>query len=307
MILDSFYLPSLINKQCDTLGMDSLELCMDNKWWRQYPYAVHYSFNERGFRDKPWPQNVSDTVWCIGDSFTVGLGSPLEHTWPWLLSNRFASQKVINVSMNGASNMWIARKVRELVTEVKPKLLVVLWSFINRRELAWNDKTFEVLNDQLWCDFYQKICDPSWPQCNTLKEINNLPQHIRLEIATEHYSPFLDQWINSDGSLRDMPLLDEQRAQHYTLQYSDSDYENTIEQIASVENICQQQSIALIQGFIPNFSSREYLQDILNSVQSPCWGMTPKIDLARDGHHFDKVTAQWIVDQIAKMVGHAID
>lgn len=136
MILPDFILPSRVNQHWEYSGMDSIERCRDKKHFKAYPYKVEYRYNSRGFRDTEWPTDLTElqnAIWCIGDSFTVGLGSPIEHTWPYLLQKQ-TDRRTINVSLDGASNEWMYRKIKKLVEVVSPKTIVVQWSFLGRRE-----------------------------------------------------------------------------------------------------------------------------------------------------------------------------
>ena len=72
---------------------------------------VKYNYNSRGFRDNEWPtKNLVDTIWCFGDSFTVGLGQPQNECWPKVLESKI-NKKTINISLNGGSVNWITRQV----------------------------------------------------------------------------------------------------------------------------------------------------------------------------------------------------
>ena len=68
-----------------------------------YDYPINYQHNSRGFRDSEWPNDLDNIIWCVGDSFTKGLGAPVEHTWPSILQNK-TNKRCLNVSINGASN-----------------------------------------------------------------------------------------------------------------------------------------------------------------------------------------------------------
>lgn len=136
MILPNLRLSSRENQHWEFSGKDSIERCVDKKHFRSFPHAVTYNYNSRGFRDQEWPDSVQElrhAVWCIGDSFTVGLGSPLAHTWPAQLAAK-ADCRVINVSMDGASNQWISRKAQNILQELGPVDMVIMWSYTHRRE-----------------------------------------------------------------------------------------------------------------------------------------------------------------------------
>lgn len=135
MILPNLKLISFANYCANYTGIDSLvnaEKRRTKKHFLNYPYQIEYKYNSRGFRGPEWPSNVNDVCWCVGDSFTSGVGQPYEHTWPYVFSSK-SNIPTINVSMDGASNMWISRKTIELL-EVQPKYIIIQWSYIHRRE-----------------------------------------------------------------------------------------------------------------------------------------------------------------------------
>ena len=136
MILPSFYLSTRANQVWDYSGIDNADQCLDWVHFNNYPWPVQYKFNSRGFRDQEWPEDLhelKDAVWCFGDSFTVGFGAPWEHTWPFLLSKKI-NKRTINISMDGASNDWMSRKINEVIADIAPPWIAVQWSFTERRE-----------------------------------------------------------------------------------------------------------------------------------------------------------------------------
>jgi hypothetical protein len=137
MILSDFKINSLSNVELEFTGMDSLENCLDKNHFKNYPYKVSYKYNSRGFRDDEWPENLEDCIWCFGDSFTKGLGQNYKNTWPKVLQLQL-DIRTICMSMDGASNEWLSRKIVELVKTLKPKAIIVQWSFVNRRERILN-------------------------------------------------------------------------------------------------------------------------------------------------------------------------
>jgi hypothetical protein len=114
-------------------GLDHLATCLDRNHFNNYPYPVSYLYNSRGFRDSEWPENLSESIWCVGDSFTSGIGQPYEHIWPQVLENKL-KVRTINVSMDGGSNPWMTRKIVKIAEVVKPKTIIVQWSYAHRRE-----------------------------------------------------------------------------------------------------------------------------------------------------------------------------
>ena len=290
MILPDFVIPSRVNQRWSYSGIDSLESCLDKKHFASYPHDITYNYNSRGFRDAEWPTILSElqnAIWCVGDSFTVGLGSPVSHTWPNILQQT-TQCRTINVSMDGASNMWIARKVLKILTQLQPELIIVHWSYLHRREAS-------VAEAQLkwWQTYYKNIKDTSWPQCPTPDDFASLPKFIQHEIITKHApGPFYQ-------------IGDEDRVMHFDLNNIsiDLDMSNTIECIKAVES--QATTTKILHSFIPDYMSnhgKNNFRDQLLSLIQNFVGEIPVIDHARDGHHYDIKTSEYFVQQIQQVL-----
>ena len=135
-VLPDLILPSRIDQFWEYSGLDSIDWCKDKEHFRNFPYTISYKYNSRGFRDNEWPSNInelSNSIWCLGDSFTVGLGSCIEHTWPRVLEDKIDTS-TINVSLDGASNQWISRRACDIIQTIRPKNMIILWSYLHRRE-----------------------------------------------------------------------------------------------------------------------------------------------------------------------------
>ena len=132
----SLQLPYLINESFQYSSLDSLKNCLDKNHFKNYTKNISYDYNSRGFRGAEWPTEgkLKDCIWCLGDSFTVGIGQPIEETWHYLLQQK-TNTRTINISMDGASNTWIARKAKYILKEISPATIVIQWSYTARREL----------------------------------------------------------------------------------------------------------------------------------------------------------------------------
>ena len=152
-----------------SMGIDSLEYCKDPLRFKLWKKQVTYMYNYLGYRDNDWPEDVSNQTWCVGDSFTLGLGQSFEDTWPQLLSKKI-SNHVINISMNGASNDWIARRVAYILQTFQPENILIQWSFLHRREL--NDVSLLDEDKAIWFDTHD-----SKDLENFLKNVNLVELH----------------------------------------------------------------------------------------------------------------------------------
>lgn len=141
-ILNNFVVRNRINLTFESSGLDTLGQCLDRKYFLNYPYAVNYRFNSRGFRDDEWPDDLINHVWALGDSFTVGVGAPVEHNWCNVLSKNL-NYRVLNCSMEGASNDWIAQRTVELLKELPLSNIIIQWTYLHRREVNGNQVHFD--------------------------------------------------------------------------------------------------------------------------------------------------------------------
>ncbi len=132
-------------------GADSLQFCHNKEHFKNYKKRITYRYNSRGFRDAEWPENLSDSIWCVGDSFTVGIGQPFEETWPQLLEKKIG-KRCINLGEDGCSNDTISLRVKEIYKLYQPKLVIVMWSYFSRRRIdnknvQFDKNDFGVKND----------------------------------------------------------------------------------------------------------------------------------------------------------------
>lgn len=215
-----------------TCGIDSLEHCKDVTHYKTYPKNIIYAYNTFGYRDEEWPVDLTDSIWCVGDSFTVGLGQPYDETWVNLVSKQIG-KRTINVSMNGASNDWIARRVQSIVDNFNPRIILIQWSYCHRRE---NKDT-------------------------TLTDEDRKIHFIKAEGGRENFA--------------DMQHLDKQ---------------NCIENILKINSTTTQ----IVHSFIPKFArpdDAEFIYNELTKHNVNFFPEQPQVDFARDGHHYDILTA----------------
>lgn len=275
MICLDLILPDRANQFFKYSGIDSPGNCLDKNHFKQYPYSITYNYNSRGFRDQEWPESVDDlknSIWCIGDSFTVGIGSPLEHTWPARIS--IASQRrTINVSMDGASNEWIARTTKKIVDTVNPANIVIMWSFTHRRE---HPDTTSFDNERIQ-HYVQSSVEEDWDNfLNCRRCIKQLNSNItEFAIPNFHKPEFiLKTWNDLRGV--DWPITPPHRLDElYQLPHN-------------------------IQSELVDLQCFDNLQDIFKFQQQLLNDqlVIPIIqqDYARDGFHFDLITADWVAD-----------
>ena len=179
MVLNSNQIAELkvggyVDYAADHLGLDSYDKCFSKSYYKSVPYNVSYQFNSLGFRERSVSQYCTDAIVVIGDSFTVGLGLPIELTYPAQLEKLLGHQ-VLNFGLNGASNEWIARKLPIIIKTFSPKAVIVHYTFSHRRER----------NEPTWTDDERTLCDPlpdndmnynNWSSChNVVNSVVSVP------------------------------------------------------------------------------------------------------------------------------------
>jgi len=123
-------------------GMDHIDRCNNKDHFLNYNKNISYEYNSKGFRDEEWPANLQNKIWCIGDSFTVGIGQPHDETWPKLLE-KSVREKCINIGEDGCSNDLMSLRAKYIIEKYQPKTVIIMWSYFWRRFVDGKNIHFE--------------------------------------------------------------------------------------------------------------------------------------------------------------------
>ena len=182
--LEDLYLTSRAGVTVSNTGMDSPGHCRDIAHYSAYPHDISYQYNSRGFRDEEWPRDLEQAVWCVGDSYTVGIGQAFAEIWCRQLMLAMHC-RTINISMDGASNAWISRRAAQILREVQPRTLILHWSFLHRREDSRTD-----LSDELRRIWHERQSDDlaEFERCVESVEAANLGSQV-IHSTIPNFSP----------------------------------------------------------------------------------------------------------------------
>lgn len=278
---------------CTETGIDSIDRCLDKEHFLSYPHHVHYQHNSRGFRDQEWPDDLSDTIWCLGDSFTMGVGSPWTHTWVHALQHK-TGIRCINISLDGASNAWISRQAVQILTEVRPKHLVIHWSYLHRAESPELTKGDE--------DRRQFVNSDSIILAQQLKNF------IEALTAVENASgttKVIYSHIPGGIPLATPPKVAELWGRFHSAGWPDVPI--TLSDFQSIPNFVKQElrhidPADMLQQYFDAIGTPEH-QRFIQYLDSPvCIPEFTCLDLARDGHHYDIETADFFTNQIISLL-----
>jgi len=289
MILLDLVLPSRINQCWQYSGIDSPGHCLDREHFKNYPHKIEYVYNSRGFRDSEWPESLQElqsAIWCMGDSFTVGFGSPYNFIWPQVLS-RATGRRCINVSMDGASNDWISRRGQQIIKEIQPSWMVVLWSYVHRRE---SDK-IELRDEER--RIYSNKSDT---------ELDNITNFVNCYSSLKNCSPNVDIF---NGAIPQFGLT----TPNESIDHIHKNWNNIKDPSWPREPPIDRHDFDLLPDHIKN-DVYIHAPDLLKHFEenNPYLSFRKKnqlleldnLDWARDHHHFDSITSEFFVGQILK-------
>jgi len=277
-LLNNLRLPSYANQIWEFSGIDHIDLCHDKNHFLSYPHTLDYCYNSRGFRDTEWPEDLKSSVWCVGDSFTAGIGSPFDHIWPQVLAQN-TGRRTINISMDGASNEWIARQVCKIYSEVQPHNIVIMWSYIHRREdpnttLSDLDRRIYQIKSTEEQDFANLM------SCRNLVHDYCTNSNIVDLVIPGCWPSYFPHVVLDGASWRD------------TLPSSISELKALSAKLIKIWQTKQNPGKKIVDL---NLDSKQL--EIQQQQAKFC--LVTALDFARDRHHFDVNTSKWAADQIA--------
>jgi hypothetical protein len=124
-----YSLKERVNKTYKTCGSDNTRLCT-------------YSYNELGFRgDSIYKKGFK--IMSIGCSLTEGVGVNNKSTWPAQFCSHIPNSVNLNFGCGGRSNDYICRCLISYCDEIKPDLVLILYTFNHRREIYTKDGGIE--------------------------------------------------------------------------------------------------------------------------------------------------------------------
>lgn len=165
------------NQTLKWLPMDTEELYLSNlksnrELLEKYNWVgttIDYKFNSNGFRCSEFTDIPS--IVFLGCSHTLGIGIPVENTWPYQVSQSL-SLKCYNLAIGGSANDTSFRIAYNWVERIKPKLVVLCESHTDRVEILTDNEPVVIMPAWVppWAkSFYQHWVDNDNSKLNQLK------------------------------------------------------------------------------------------------------------------------------------------
>ena len=166
LINDLKYFKRSANYSNTTSGMDHPDRCFfSTEDWHAYPVQdFDYKFNSWGFRGPEYTQYIGKPInICLGDSFTVNVGGPIEHSWCSQLAEHF-DIPTINLGMDGAGNDAIKLVYNSACDLFDVQNTFVMYSYLHRR-LVDNKFDLGVYNDDENFKYFLEYRIPNVFEC----------------------------------------------------------------------------------------------------------------------------------------------
>lgn len=132
-----------VNKQFNGSGSDNTGLCT-------------YTYNELGFRGDSITKE-GFKIMSIGDSHTEGVGVGDDETWSHQLCKLIPNSVDLNFGFGGRSNDYIFRCLQTYFTSIKPNLILIMYTYPERKEYYTKDGNLEPFHTTPWGYFEEDV------------------------------------------------------------------------------------------------------------------------------------------------------
>lgn len=108
--------------------------------WLNAEERISYTVDQYGFRETRMDRTKPGEIMAFGCSFTFGLGLPIEHTWPYMLEQRYKT--TYNLGAPGMGNETFFRLAYHWIPKIKPEIVCILSPGLDRRERITYAQTY---------------------------------------------------------------------------------------------------------------------------------------------------------------------
>ena len=166
--------------------------------------STEYSYNNFGYRSNDW--HTGSSILAVGCSNTSGIGVPIKHSWPQILSSKI-NKDVRNLSIPGSSIMTLVSKMFAYFKEFgNPEIIFCLFPDPFRITLPGNSKLIsgEYTKDSIMHDIYlEKYSDSPVSNRSKYSRIPHkyedvLPLELSIFLSSQVIH-LLEQYCNSNN------------------------------------------------------------------------------------------------------------
>jgi len=194
MEYDNFtkYHPCIVNagKQLKWLPSDTEELYQENLVKQRALLEKHnwlsteidYKFNSDGFRSREFPINGGGVMF-LGCSFTFGIGLPLQHTFPHIVSKELGLE-CLNLALPASSNDTAFRLADVWIDQLRPGVVILLSPSDARFELLIHDSNSDEIESRFITTMDQLVNttnQPYWLNTEQNGQINRRKNKLAIQ------------------------------------------------------------------------------------------------------------------------------
>jgi len=156
------------------------------------PESFTYKFNEANFRCDSFDMTGNSSIMFIGCSFTMGVGLPVEHCWPYLLLDQIKKDTGLsipywNLGITASGTDSHVRTIYQYIDKLKPKIIFLLAASARVRDIP----THELIS--MWGPTYKS---------------NNVPKEAETILCNDHWikyqveknMAFIDLLVQKSGA-----------------------------------------------------------------------------------------------------------
>jgi hypothetical protein len=185
--------------------------------------------------------------------------------------------------MDGASNEWIARQACDAYDLAQPRNIVIMWSYLHRRE----NSNLDILDLDRRLHYVRSTMHEDFENLSVCRKqvLNHCADANPIELIIPNFGVSFD--TNTWSRLRD-PSWPQLLPSTLT-EFLDLSPE-IVTELRTLHGIDIDQ---LVEFFTIQQQIPEFLAGIVR---------VGYLDRARDGHHFDRITAEWVAKQVQNLL-----
>jgi hypothetical protein len=187
------------NKETNWLDLDSPEN-QDKNWTT----PITYKFNAQGFRTHDLLACTNKQVnIALGCSHTMGIGLPIEMTWPSIIEEQ-TQIVTLNLGLGSGTTDTVSRILTNVCGMFSIHTVYILWPSKNRFELYSDDQIITVLPHSALLEHIWFMEDGSTEQRFNKNQsiVNNLQKLHGFNLKSMNSEPFTN-WVVGNDRARD--------------------------------------------------------------------------------------------------------
>jgi len=200
---------------------------------------INYSINSDGFRGREYSiEKNGSRIIFLGDSFTFGVGLPIEQTFPYILEKKLQEKhakdnwEVLNLGVIGFNTKWEIEFLETKGLKYSPDIVILMY-YLNDPDSPIENVSFARWGNELALEV-QHLLE------------NKLSGQEKLEV---------EEFLNQQNCYEKIQKLYNETSNfdvHFILHYIPLLWNPVVESLGRLHNLSQQYNFTVVIGIIPN-------------------------------------------------------